>query len=257
MENFDSVEIRTEDLIRRCEKQYTAQFTNFLTAEEQVKVKRIASQHPDVFVMFIGGFTGAERCMAGFFHRDIYDESDVGGLSELAEIEFVQIMGSGFVNISHRDVLGSIMALGIKREALGDIIVSEDAKSAYAAVISGMGEYLCTGLERVARDKVKVSVTDAGNVPEKKQNFSDLSLTLASVRIDAALSGILGISRDKAKKLIASGRVAVNHTEVLSCDKEFSQGDIITVKGEGKFLADAFLGLTAKNRHRVIFRKYL
>lgn len=257
MESFDSVEIRAEDLIRRCEKQYTAQFTHFLTSEEQEKVKRIAFQHPDVFVLFVGGFANAERCVAGFFHRDIYDETDVEGLAELAEIEYVEIMGSGFVNINHRDVLGSLMSLGIKRETLGDIIVSDDARSAYVAVISGMGEYLCLGLERVARDKVRVSVTDAGRVPEKKQKFSDMSLTLASVRIDAALSGVLGISRDKAKKLVASGRVAVNHTVILNSDKEFSQGDIITVKGEGKFLVDAFLGLTAKNRYRIVFRKYL
>ena len=84
-----------------------------------------------------------------------------------------------------------------------------------------------------------------------------MSLTLASVRLDALVSGMLSISRDKAKTLIASGRVMVNHSEATRCDADFSEGDIISVKGEGKFVVDAFLGQSAKGRYRVIVRKYL
>ena len=261
MENFDNIEIRVADLIRRCEKQYTPQFTGFLTSEEQAVADRLARQSADVFVLFIGGFSGAERCVAGFFPCDIYlypeNESRKSELEALAELQFVEIAGSGFVNISHRDVLGSVMALGIKRETVGDIVVADDNKTAYLAVLPGIAEYLCTSLERVARDKVKVRIISPDKVPEKKQSFSDMSLTLASVRLDALLSGMLNISRDKAKKLIASGRVGLNHVEIQSCDKEFAEGDIISVKGEGKFVVDAFLGVTVKNRNRVIVRKYL
>lgn len=261
MENFDNVEIRAADLIRRCEKQYTPQFTAFLTPEEQTAVKRLADASADVFVLFIGGIKGAERCVAGFFHCDIYehpdDERKLYELESFAELEFVEIAGSGFVNISHRDVLGSVMSLGIKRETVGDIIVAEDNKTAYLAVLPGIADYLCTSLERVARDKVKVKKVSLMAVPEKKQSFYDMSLTLASVRIDALISGMLNISRDKAKKLIASGRVSINHAEISVCDKEFTEGDIVAVKGEGKFIVDAFLGLTAKSRYRVIVRKYL
>lgn len=261
MENFDSIEIRAEDLMRRCEKQYTPQFTSFLTPEEQVIVERLAKAHPDVFVIFSGGIKNAERRKACFFPADIYvypeNQEQSMELEALAETEFVEISGSGFVNISHRDVLGSIMSLGIKRETLGDIIVDSDAKKAYIAVMPGIADYICANLERVARDKVRLKRIDGKSVPERKQSFSDMSLTLASVRLDALVSGMLGISRDKAKTLIASGRVSLNHTEAKNCDRDFSEGDIIAVKGEGKFAVDAFLGLTAKNRYRVVVRKYL
>ena len=261
MENFENIEIRTEDLIRRCEKQYTPQFTNFLTPEEQTAVKTLVAVHHEVFVIFYGGISNSERCIAGFFPCDIYsypeNETDLHELESYFEVGFVEICGSGFVNFSHRDVLGSVMSLGIKRETLGDIIVDEDSKKAYIAVLPGIGNYICTSLERVARDKVHVKCVKKDNVPEKKQNFSDMSLTLASVRLDALVSGMLNISRDKAKKIIASGKVSLNHSEILRCDKEFTCGDIIAVKGEGKFVVDSFLGLTAKNRYRVIARKYL
>ena len=261
MEKFESISVRTEDLIRRCEKQYTPQFTHFLTPEEQAHIKMLASEHHEIFLVFYGGVANAERCMAGFFPCDIFvypeSEDERRELEALFEIEYVEISGSGFVNFSHRDVLGSLMSLGVKRETIGDIIVTDDSKNAYVAVLPGIAGYICTSLERVARDKVRVKCISSENVPEKKQNFSDMSLTLASVRLDALVSGMLNRSRDKTKKLILSGLVSVNHSQVLNCDKEFSEGDVITVKGEGKFVVDAFLGLTAKNRYRVIVRKYL
>lgn len=247
--------------MRRCEKQYTPQFTGFLTPEEQVAVQKLSKSYPDVFVLFTGGFKNAERCIAAFFPGDIYafpeNDEQLCELEGYAEMEFVEIAGSGFVNIGHRDVLGSLMSLGLKRETLGDIIVTEDSKKAYVAVLPGIAEYIRTNLERVARDKVRVSVVDVRRVPEKKQSFSDMSLTLASVRLDALLSGMLSVSRDKAKNLIASGRVMINHSEVTRCDGDFFEGDIISVKGEGKFIVDAFLGQSAKGRYRVIVRKYL
>ena len=224
-------------------------------------VQKLAGTYPDVFVLFAGGFENAERRIAVFFPGDIYvypeNDEQRRELEAFVEMEFVEIAGSGFVNMGHRDVLGSLMSLGLKRETLGDIIVTDDSKKAYVAVMPGIAEYICSNLERVARDKVRVSVVPVTKVPEKKQSFSDMSLTLASVRLDALLSGMLSISRDKAKMLIASGRVAVNHSEVTRCDGDFSEGDIVTVKGEGKFVVDAFLGQSAKGRHRVIVRKYL
>ncbi len=261
MENFNSIEIKAGDLMRRCEKQYTPQFTGFLTPEEQVAVQKLSRLYPNVFVLFAGGFKNAERRIAAFFPGDVYvypeNDEQRRELDAFTEMEFVEITGSGFVNIGHRDVLGSLMSLGLKRETLGDIVITEDSKRAYVAVLPGIAGYICANLERVARDKVKVSAVDVGKVPEKKQNFSDMSLTLASVRLDALLSGMLSVSRDKAKNLIASGRVAVNHSEVTRCDGDFSEGDIISVKGEGKFVIDAFLGQSAKGRFRVIVRKYL
>ena len=103
MENFNSIEIKAGDLMRRCEKQYTPQFTGFLTPEEQVVVQKLSKSYPDVFVIFAGGFCGAERCIAAFFPRDIYvlpeNDEQRHELEEYAEMEFVEIAGSGFVNI--------------------------------------------------------------------------------------------------------------------------------------------------------------
>lgn len=261
MEKNNTVEIRAEDLCRRCEKQYAPQITQFLTLEEQASVLKISKRFPDVLTVFEGGWKSAERKTALFLPADLYEypktDAEADYIRELSEIEFVKIEGSGFVKIGHRDVLGALMSLGIKRETLGDIVVSDGSKTAYAAAFSSAARFICSNLERVARDKVKVSLVSHSAVPEKVQKFSDLSLTLASLRIDALVSDVLNISRDKAKKLISSGAVSVNHSECTDAGNTFEAGDIVSVKGEGKFAVDSFLGLTAKNRHRVIVRKYL
>lgn len=259
--DFENLSVRTDDLCRRCERRLSPLFTGFLSPEEQAKVLDAAKDYSGIFTLSFGGFKEAERNVVGFFPDSVYlypeTEAELGVYREMAEISFVKISGSGFVNISHRDVLGSLMALGLKRETLGDILVTEDAKCAYVAVSVTVRDYILANLERVARDKVKTSSVNENEIPEKKQRFSDMSLTLASFRLDALLSGCLNISRDKAKKLVLSGRVAVNHSECTACDREFAEGDIITVKGEGKFLCESLMGLTAKKKQRVIVRKYI
>ncbi len=256
---------RIEDLCERACRTYTPCYTSFLTPEESAQAKRLASGFPDLFVLMFGGYGNAERVILGFFPSDIYlppeeccrsderyrqYEADSG-------LAFLKIAGSGFSNFDHRDVLGSVMATGIKRETVGDIYVSDDGKSAYLAVLHTVIPFLCDMLETVGRDKVKVRPIKAEELPEKTERFYDLSLTLASLRLDALLSGALNLSREQAKKLVGSGRVSLNHAECTSVDRAFNEGDTVSVKGHGKFLIESFLGKTQKDRFRVIVRKYL
>ena len=224
-------------------------------------VLKEAKEHSGIFVVSFGGFEGAERKIAGIFPHDCYKQPESADefeeYEQMAELCYVKIEGSGFVNIGHRDVLGSVMSLGLKREVLGDIIVTDDSKCAYMPVKQSSAEYICANLERVARDKVRVRLVDKTHLPEKKQKFSDMVLTVSSVRLDGLVSAMTNLSRDKAKKLIVSGKVAINHSECTSCDAQFSAGDTITVKGEGKFYVEDFLGLTSKEKHRIVVRKYI
>ncbi len=259
--SVDALTVKIGDMCKRSEEKYCPCFTGFLSLEEQALTSKEAEKHKEVFVLMFGGLPNAERKIAGIFPKDCYNEPDTEesllAFEEMAEISYVEIKGSGFVNIGHRDVLGSVMSLGLKREVLGDIVVTENSRCAYIAVKKSAAGYICANLERVARDKVKVSEIKRTAVPERKQQFFDMVLTLSSVRLDALVSAMVNISRDKAKKLINSGKVAVNHSECTSCDVQFSLGDIVTVKGEGKFFVEDFLGLTSKDKHKIVVRKYV
>ena len=248
-------------MCKRSAEKYCPCFTGFLSLEEQAVLSKETQKYRDVFVLMFGGIPCAERKMAGIFPKDCYDEPDseesLLAFEEMAEISYVKIQGSGFVNIGHRDILGSVMSLGLKREVLGDIIVTESQKCAYIAAKKSAAGYICANLDRVARDKVRVSEVDKREVPERKQKFSDMVLTISSLRLDALVGAAVNISRDKSKKLINAGKVAINHTECTSCDVQVSSGDTVTVKGEGKFYIEDSLGLTAKEKHRIVVRKYI
>ncbi len=265
MNERESFSARLEELCLRAERMYEPTFTHFLTPEEGQAALAAAKAHPDLFVLAFGGFADAERKIFGYFPADIYTApNDLFGSEELwteydsmAELSYVKITGSGYRNFSHRDILGSIMACGTKRESLGDILVTEDQRGAYVVTTQKIAPYLCDTLTHIGSDKVKVSLCKKEDLPALSKRFIDLSLSIASTRLDALVAAVTNKSRDHAKKLIAAGKVSLNHTECLSCDKAFAEGDTVSVKGEGKFLVEGFLGKSGKGRDRVVVRKYV
>lgn len=91
------------------------------------------------------------------------------------------------------------MATGLRRETMGDIYIDDDGKTAYLAVLQTVVPFLCDTLTGVGRDKVRVRPLAAENLPEKAERFADLSVTLASLRLDALLSGALNLSREQQR----------------------------------------------------------
>ena len=257
----DNFSRRVEELCADSVRHACPRFLGFLTPEEQTAARTVAAAIGDVFVLPFGLTADAERVVLGFFPSDIYVTPEDGGdLKEYrswAQIAALEIRGSGYRVFTHRDVLGSILSLGVKRETVGDILLTDDGHTAYAAVSASVADYLVTSLTRVANDKVHVSVIDENRLPAISRRYADMVLTLASVRLDALVAEIAKCSRDKAKGLLAAGKVSLNHAVVTACDKGFSEGDTVSVSGVGKFLVDGFLGLTAKERTRVVVRKYL
>ncbi len=253
------------DKCERAERTFTPCFTAFLTPEEAVEAQRTAKSFSELFCLSFGGFSEAERVVLGFFARSVYAEPMSASKEdelyrayvEQAELCYMHIVGSGFVSFDHRAVLGSLMALGLKRETLGDIYVSDNGHEAYVVTLSAVAPFIADGLKTVGRDTVKVRIVTVDELPHISQHFCDLSLTLASLRLDALLSDALNLSRENAKKLIRAGRVSLNHSECTSTDKAFDEGDRVSVKGYGKLYIEAFQGKTQKDRFRVIVRKYL
>lgn len=265
MKEKNTFEAHICDKCERAERTYAPCFTGFLTPEEAVGARRTAAEFPELFCLSFGGFAEAERVVLGFFSRSVYAEPTVctvddelyRAYAEQAELSYMHIIGSVFVSLDHRAVLGSLMALGLKREALGDIYVPDNAHEAYVVTLAAVAPFIADGLKTVGRDTVKVRFVSIDELPRVSQRFCNLSLTLASLRLDALISDALNLSRENAKKLVHSGRVSINHAECTATDKAFDEGDRVSVKGYGKLYIEAFQGKTQKDRFRVIVRKYL
>ena len=157
--------------------------------------------------------------------------------------------------LTHRDLLGSLMALGVVRAKLGDILVS--AESADVLVCADIADYLLQEWTSAGHAKLRGEriALDELAVPELK--VKELRDTVATLRLDAVASTGFAMSRAKAAELIASGRVQLNHREVTKPDAAVAQGDIVSARGLGKFELAEVGGLSKKGRTAILVRRYL
>lgn len=248
---------RLDELADRAAERYCPEFTHFLDGRSLAVALEHLKRNDMVITVTFGGFDGAERRVVGVFPKDIYEGTELSELYSLFDLSAVEILGSGFSTFAHKDCMGSVLALGIKRETMGDIYVPEGGKSAYICLTKVAADYLAESLEFVAKDKVKVKTVDVSALPELKRKFSVISGTIASERLDCVVSLITNLSREKSKQLIASGLVNVNHFEETRCDIELRENDILSVRGYGRFVLVEFGGVTRKGRNRVVVHKMI
>lgn len=268
--------IHAAELEERCE--YVPAVSSYLTASEQAELwRRVRYPHR---LFFWGGFVGAERRCAVFIPEWAADGAPYGGdirydsaerenflrdlifsddapFPEIAEnVSLVRIAGSGHRELSHRDILGSIMGLGITRQSVGDICMLSPSNAA-VALTGKLFDYVSAELTKVGSDGVRVSlVSNAGEfVFERK--FEEMSVTVASMRLDGMVSAVTGMSRTRAAEIICAGLVQLSGIVCDNTAADVSEGDTLSVRGYGKFLVAGTDGVTRKSRIRVIIKKYI
>lgn len=197
----------------------------------------------------LGGYEGAERRML-FFLPDWQEEAD-----ESESMTALRCTYRKEDTLTHRDFLGSLMAQGITREKLGDILVSEG--SCDLIVSRDIAPYLLQNVTSAGRVKLSVSEIELSglNIPELK--VKEIRDTVSTLRLDAVAASGFSMSRGKAQELISSGRVQLNHRETLKADAPVAQGDVVSARGLGKFEVAEVGGLSKKGRTALLLRRYL
>jgi RNA-binding protein YlmH len=161
---------------------------------------------------------------------------------------------SKFKKQEHKDYLGSILGLNIKRELLGDILVYEEG--AYVAVSEKISDYLLNNLIQIGRTPCEVSVVENMNeVPETE--FSEIIIKVNSERLDSVVSELVNISRNSASEAVESGNIMLNYVIQKRKDKNLNISDIITIRQHGKFIFADDLGMTKKGKKKLLFKKYI
>lgn len=233
--NDGALEARLEEKACRTQRSGLTSQSCFLTPPEQELARRMASRY-GVQVAFFGGYDGAERQIACF-----YDE-------EVREPELTWIRASWderHGSCSHRDLLGSVMGLGMDRERYGDFIVSENHCD--MVMLPEAAQTVMTGLSEAGR--VPLYLTELEAAPEiAEPEGSHVRDTVASARLDAILSAAMNLSRTGAADMIRQKRVKVNHMETGKGDRIMKAGDIVSVRGYGRIRVDIIGEPTRKGR---------
>lgn len=232
---------RAKDAVDWAARKNEAKFIGFLDARQQEIVSMAVGKAGLANGSFYGGFEEAERRIAGFF-PDYVEKEDWESLFP------VQVIGISFRKqdrITHRDVLGSLMALGIERETIGDILVGEGR--AYVCVLSKIAGYIVDELEQIGRVGVKLSA-GADGIEDLAPRLAPLTGTISSNRIDAVVAFLTRLSREKAQQLIQKELVRLNYGICTRVADEVSENDILSVRGYGKYKVLSFGGTTKKGR---------
>lgn len=240
MENDELIR-RAEDLALRCEKSATVTHTAFLTPAEQYALTNWAKFHPDCRLLLYGGHPECER-KAAFFLPYYMDEQEL----EPAEYFRVLCAKSCFGAPSHRDYMGAVLGMGIKREWIGDIWVEGDKATVFC--LPSVEQHLLDSLERVGRYVVRTTKLELNLVEAPVRQVLKITFSVKSMRLDAVCAGMFGLSRTKAEELISLGNASLNYSQCVKCSAAVREGDIISVRGCGKGKVGAEGGLSRKGR---------
>lgn len=146
--------------------------------------------------------------------------------------------------LSHRDYLGSLMGLGIKRECVGDILFIENGQ-VVVFVREEISGYIISELKSVGSTSVSVAEY-TGDTSMFYSKTVELKFNVSSLRIDNIVSSIVCCSRSDAVLLITSDKVLINHLSVKKPSCNISNDDIISIRGKGKYIYKGISGTTRK-----------
>lgn len=243
-----------EDLARTAISRGIPKYSAFLSDREQELAKtalnRAGAQTEEY--RFDGGWVNAERKMVCIEPEGCYPASP------LACVRLVCKTPSGAPLPVHKDYLGSLMGLEIRRESLGDIVLPSDEQGvAYVFALETIARLICQELRQVGRCEMTAEPCDLESLPTfVLPEHEHQTVTVSSLRLDAVLAAILRCSRGMATDLVAAGRVEINHLPAMSGSALVYEGDVFTVRGKGRYSLTALPGKSRKDRFIIEFFQY-
>lgn len=237
---------RVEDIAKLAEKYNTPRFSDFFDEHEQAVIGE-GFFHSGL--MWFGGNMRCARKMLGIF-PDWCEPSE-----KEFPISALYIRKKGGRELSHRDYLGTVMGLGLERKKVGDIAVFPDG--AYIFMHPASAEHAATQIDKVANCGVACKVLEASQAEIPEDRFEIMNIVAASMRLDAVISSLCNMSRRVASDYISSGRAAVCHKTTERCDFAIKDGDMLSLRGYGRFQIISAGGKTRSDRLHITVKKFI
>ncbi|MBQ7012462.1 MAG: RNA-binding protein [Oscillospiraceae bacterium] len=219
-------------------------FTDFLDMRQYTMV---TAQLRTGTYRFFGGYPDAQRGILCIHPEDFPPEEDEFPLVCLT------ITHRTADALTHRDVLGSIMAQQVQRDTLGDIIITSGKIQCFATPVTAE---VCMQMTKIGRVGVKITDDEPFSC-EIKQEIREISGTVAAPRLDAVLRTALNTGRGACAEYIRGGLVTLNYRQVQDVSCHVAEGDVFSVRGFGKFRVGEISGPTKKGRLHITIEKFL
>ena len=238
-------EKRLDELALRSKYTNRPAFTRFLDPSEARKAETSAKR-VGVILSLDGGWPKAERRIGAFF------ETTWDGDFPIAKIGLQ--WNEKYADVSHRDLLGAVLSLGIERSTVGDIIPGCDAGTAYLFCMEEIAGYIISSLARAGNAALHVARTDAVfPAPPSGRQFRE---TVSQLRLDSIVASGWGLSRSSAQKKIREGLVKLDHLQEDRVNVTVNEGAVVSVRGLGRIQLEKVLGPTKKGRIAVLLFRF-
>lgn len=253
------LEAKIADKIKFVQNRNRFVTTDFLDMAQKSQVKEILEKRDIKSYEFFGGFPQAERTMLIIYPEEFMNYDLEGALNKLYsdKISVIRITlpKEQWGTYEHRNYLGALIKLGLKREKIGDIIVREDG--ADIIVSSDIEDFLLTNLKDLTRFQSakieKILISDISVIEEEPQI---IKINVPSMRLDCIVGELARCSRSNASILINTERVFVDFKEEIRGTRQIKENEMITIRGKGRFKILRTLGNTRSGRINLEVQKW-
>lgn len=241
---------RLNDMVRQCERDGSCVFSLFLDERQCIEAEQWCLHNTGGLMYTLwGGYPDARRKMLA-----VYPDYCGDYVMQEFPMKCLTFRFRKEDKLTHRDFLGTFMGLRLKRETVGDIVSDEGIAQVFVSDVAS--RHIVSSLSKIGKTGVKITDGEAFSM-ESVQEFRDISGTVASLRLDCVVGLAANVSRENAARLIRSEKTDVNHFTVTSVSHEVHEGDVLSVRGSGRFILSQINGTTKKGRIHILLKKYL
>ena len=230
--------------------------TDFLNLYEQELADKFLKKNKFSNYYFFGGKGEAERKILIVYPEKLTEEMARKNHSKLVSVIKIELPISLEEEYDHRRYLGALMKLGIEREKVGDISVKRNG--AEIVIKNEVQKFLIQNLGSLTRfSSAKIEALPIEELKEIEAQKIEITEIVASLRLDNIVASLARTSRNKANEILEQERVFVNFKNETKPSKQVNVGDIITIRGKGRFEFKEIFGNTRKGRYVLKIDKYI
>ncbi len=223
--------------------------TEFLDPYGYSIAETIGAHYERLKLVASGGYDGAERVKAVFINEEFRGTPDVA-------VEAVSVTwDERYYQITHRDVLGALMALGIKREIIGDIIMC--GHGCQIIIDLSFLNFLMQNFGKIGAAPISITQLKIADIAPREEKVKVIKTTVASLRLDVIAAAGFGTSRSRMSEEIVAGKLKVNWQEAKNSAQSIKENDVISMRGRGRVEVCEVLGQTRKGRMSIVLKRFM
>ena len=248
----DLLSAKVLDKKKICNSKNKITYTDFLNEKEQRVIEKNVKLEN---AFFYGVNENADRKILVFYPEKLTEELVRKSLKSVLSGIRIILKNDQIGNYEHKNYLSALIKIGIDRGKIGDILVDDYGADIIAFDMNK--EFIIQSLSELTRfRKANIDIIPIDDIKQKIDRFEESTIIVSSMRIDNIVAELAGCSRTNADEYINSEKVFVNYEMALKVSKTIFEGDIVTIRGKGKFRIDGLVRNTRNNRFVIKVNKY-